>query len=94
MTKYLVKVTYVAKENNKNFAGETQVWYKGKKGRTVACDGGSFYGYPKAPQDDYFTRVYGYDRLCDAKRSYSYKNCADEDAWYKSVEIVSVEVRG
>ena len=32
--KYFVKSTLTATENNPNFAGETQIWFTGKAGKT------------------------------------------------------------
>ena len=33
---FIIKTHYVATEANKNFAGEEQTWYSGKKGHTLS----------------------------------------------------------
>lgn len=35
---------------------------------------------------------YGYTRECDAKKSFSYKNCESDENWNKQVEIVEFEI--
>lgn len=94
MKKYLVKVTYTATENNKNFAGETHVYYEGKEEKTIGKVKINSIG--KVVDSDYFLwwlDEYGYNRVCDAKRNYHFHNPTEESIngvvmWEKKVEIV------
>lgn len=88
MTRYLVKITYKATENNKNFAGETHVYYEGKGEKTVKDDTSYF---------PWRVEEYGYKRECDAKRNYHFHNPTTETCngvviWEKQVEVVKVEI--
>ena len=75
---YLVKVTYIAKENNPNFKGESHVYYFGKDGHSTKN------------LNDYFANKYGYSREGDAKRNYHFNYPSDEIYWNKNIEIVEV----
>ena len=77
---YLIKVTYVAKEDNPNFAGQTQIWYSGKGTKSIE----------EQYLTQWWTENYGYSRLCDAKRSWELKNQGDELYWFKTCEVVEV----
>jgi len=37
-------------------------------------------------------KEYGYDRVCDAKRSWNYNNPQNDDRWHTNVQIVEYEV--
>lgn len=72
MAKYVVKTTYVATDDNPNFAGETQIWFTGK-GECLSqniefCEGWSSPRWAK----DYI------------KKSEEY----DEPFWNRTYEIV------
>ena len=96
MIRYLVKLTGTATENNVNFAGETSVCYYGKNQKLVGREG------THVPEENfivtrYFLEEYGYKRLCDARRSWIFKNPNTEsekrlDMWRNDVEIIKVEV--
>ena len=77
--RYLVKVTYKAKENNPNFAGKTEVYYFGKDGHAL--------GYVPPL---WFIGRYGYTRKCDALKNFHFKSADDEIYWYKNVEVVEM----
>ena len=83
--KYLVKVTYKAKDNNPNFAGQTHINYFGKY-ETMMDE----YKNNDKSYMDWFKGAYGYARKCDAKRNYHFKFPNDEIYWTKKVEIVEV----
>ena len=71
MTKYLVRVSMVATDANPNYAGETSIAYYGKGQQTVANLGTHpVNAHYEQPLNDYMIGEYGYNRLCDAKRSY------------------------
>lgn len=76
--KYLVKVTYIAKENNPNFAGETHVYYYGKEEHSTENP------------SKYFIEEHGYSRKSDALRNFHFKYDNSELYWDKNVEIVEM----
>ena len=92
MIKYLVKETSVGTEQNPNFAGHTHISYHGKQGNLC-------FEKSSMPYEDekfeayfpYFAREYGYNRICDAKKSYTYKNPENTKYWQSKVEIVMFE---
>lgn len=59
MKKYIIKIVSKATENNENFKGKTQVWYKGCKTTTEA----QFFGGEK------FVEKYGYKSKAGAVRA-------------------------
>ena len=77
---FVVKVTYKAKDNNPNFAGQTQTWISGKVSKSI--------------EEKYFTQwwaeTYGYSRKCSAERSWDMKNQGEELYWIKSCEILEI----
>ena len=82
MKRFLVKTIYTATESNKDFAGEKQVWFSVKDGRSFK-------------EENLFPHIidwYGYTRKCDAKRSYAFKNAESDENWNKQVEIVEFEI--
>ena len=88
--KYLIKETSVATQDNPNYAGEVSIVYFGKAEKMLAREGNHI------PQDnynhfDYMLNEYGYNRLCDAKRSYAYKHPENSRYWTSTVEIVEIE---
>ena len=93
MKKYLVKTTSVATDENKNFAGQVQICWIGKKERLCGMVG----SHPEAlhmvmPFNTYMAREYGYNRKDHAQRAYTLKHL-DEDLpyWTVTAEIVEVE---
>lgn len=94
MTKYIIKNYSKATESNKNFAGEDFIAYYGKENRLVGYTGSHAQRYNQAfPISLRLVEYCGYDRKCDAKRSWVYKN-PDRDLphWKSEVEIIEVEV--
>lgn len=89
MVKYIVKVTSVATPENPSFAGETSIYWYGKGGE-VLCVEGTHRPNENRPMWEWGVREYGYDRLCDAKRNWSYKNPENSKYWRSTSEIVEV----
>lgn len=93
MTKYIVKVTSVATPENPTFAGESNTYYYGRGGEVLCVEGDhAKRTHNERPMWDWGVRKYGYDRLCDAKRNWSYKNPENSKYWRSTAEIVEVEV--
>lgn len=90
MVKYIVKLTSVATPENESFAGETCVYYYGKGGITLGVEGDHAV-WSKMPLWEGGIRLHGYDRLCDAKRNWSYKNPENTKYWKSTAEIMEVE---
>ena len=90
MTKYIVKETSVATPENPSFAGETSIYWHGKGNQVIGIEG-DHARHPTTPSK-YFICEYGYDRLCDAKRNWSYKNPENSKYWRSTAEIVEVKV--
>ena len=92
MIKYLVKSTSVATPENRNFAGETSIYYYGKKGEVLCVEGDHAKRcHDERPMWMWGVREYGYDRISDAKRNWSFKNPQNDEYWKTTVEIVEVE---
>lgn len=87
MTKYIVKVVYVATDDNPSFKGETSVEYVGKNDTQILVDSMNI-------PSSYYVKNYGYNRKCDAMRNYTFKHCQDFcHKWFvKSKAIIEVEV--
>lgn len=90
MAKYLVKETSTGTQDNPNYAGETSIVYFGKADYMMAREGNHI------PQDnynhiDYCIEEYGYNRVCDAKRSYTYRHPENSKNWTSVVEIVEID---
>ena len=93
MTKYLVKTTMVATPENVNFADENiHIYYHGKDQKMVACEGNPWINAPTLDRAGYFIHEYGYDRKCDAIRSWCYKHPQNDEHWTSTVGIIRVEV--
>ena len=90
MVKYVVKETSVATPENPNFAGETSIMCYGKDG-VVLYRGGTHCRHPDEHMWMWGVTEYGYNRLCDAKRNWVYKNPENSEYWTSTVEIVEVE---
>ena len=92
-TYWFVKSVSTATVENKNFAGEVHTYIIGKNEFRLFEDvPGGFYN-KDLTDCPYCIVEYGYKRLCDAKRSYSYKNPQNDDSWRTSVKFVSVDVQ-
>lgn len=90
MKKYLVKIVSKATEANTNFSGKTITFYYGKRQKLVGSFGDEYLGDGIW---DGLAMEYGYNRECDAKRSYQYKNAVGKDShWENEVSIVKYEI--
>lgn len=93
MKKYLVKETSYATENNKNFAGMDSVSYYGKGSKRLAHHGSAAVAcYSVSALHLYQIEEYGYDRECDAKRSWIYKNPENTEHWQSTVEVIEFNI--
>lgn len=93
MKKYIVKETSYATEANDNFKGQIGIYYFGKGSATIAIEGSHAEAtYTTMKLDNHRIKEYGYNRLCDAKKSYVYKHPENTKYWESSVEIVEVEI--
>lgn len=93
MTVYLVKCHSVATENNPKFAGQEVTTLMGKEGHIIEMTGSHAKAvYTETSFNPYFARWYGYKRVCDAKRSYSYRYPENNKNWQTTVEIVAVDI--
>ena len=92
-TYWFVKSVSTATCENKNFAGEVHTYIFGKgEFRLFEDVPGGFYN-KDLTDCPYCVIEYGYKRICDAKRSYSYKNPQNDGSWRTAVKIVSVDVQ-
>ena len=89
MKKYIVKSVSTATEENQSFKGEVHVYYHGKGDELIGTEGVEML---KRDLTNWSIKKYGYDRLCDARRCYSYKYPENTKYWRTSVEIVEVEI--
>ena len=90
MIKYVVKVVSTAKDSNPSFAGDVNIYYYGKAQcllvRKNRYENNLSYL-------DVMAANYGYDRECDARKSYIYKTRNDsEEFWTSVTTIEKVEV--
>lgn len=95
MKKYLVKQVSVATEDNPNFAGQVSISFYGKDQKQLSHSG----SHAEATHTmqglfDWNIRDYGYNRACDARRSWVYKNPENSKFWKSSVEVVCVDWLG
>ena len=92
MKKYLVKLVSTPTESNENFKHEFAVYYYGKKGERVGTVGNAGTFSRNWLPSTYAIKEYGYDRVCDAKRSYNYNNPQNDNYWRTNTQIVEYEV--
>ena len=92
MKKYLIKSVLTATKENPNFAGAVITYWHGKGEKVVASEGNALCGWEDVKMIPYYVNEYGYNRLCDAKKSWCYKNPENSKNWTTKVEIVTVEV--
>ena len=85
--RYIIKKVIKASDNNENFKGEIHTYYYGKEDKIIAAQGTTCVDNDLT---DYYIKEYGYKRIYDAKRNWSYKNPnVDEPHWNTvSLEIV------
>ena len=89
---YFVKITSVATETNKNFAGETHTYLYGKEETLIETQGSKSLQVRFTP---YFARCYGYKRKCDAVRSMKrHQQFFEVDSlnWLNTAEVVEISV--
>ena len=89
MKKYLIKEVSTATDDNPNFRGEVQERLYGKGMEMIMCKGTKYDDFDFSM---YKYEEYGYDRECDAKKSWVYKNPENTKYWTSTVEIVCVEI--
>lgn len=93
MIKYLVNEVSIATEENVNFKGQYSNKFYGKGDKCVAHTG----THAEAVHDleelnDWNIKEYGYDRMCDAVRNWTYKNPENSKWWKSTVCILKFEV--
>ena len=89
---YFVKITSVATETNKNFAGETHTYLYGKQETLLETQGSKDLKIKFSP---YLAREYGYKRKCDAVRSMKrHQEFFEIDLpnWSQTAEIIEINV--
>lgn len=93
MKKYIVKETSYATEANENFKGQVSITYYGKDQKQIGHYGSHADAiHMMMKLNDYMIKEYGYNRLCDAKKSYMYKHPENTKYWKSFVEIIEVEI--
>ena len=100
MKYYVIKVTATATDDNLNFKGSVHTYYCGRNQKLLGGDdangelkASNILSFENSPHRSWLIKEYGYKRLCDAKRSYIYKNPCNESwyHWREVCEIVEVE---
>lgn len=92
---YFVKITSVATETNKNFAGQTHIYLYGKKETLIETQGNKNL---KIDFSSYLAKEYGYKRKCDAVRSMKRHLELNQEMfvkfpnWLETAEIVEINV--
>ncbi len=92
---YFIKITSMATEANKNFAGETHTYLYGKEEALIETQGNKSLQVSFSP---YIAREYGYGRKCDAVRSMKRHQQLNQWAekefpyWSSTVEVVEINV--
>lgn len=93
MKKYIVKITSIATENSRNFAGETSIGFYGKDQKLLSLKGDHHDKMNMSfDLSDYMIKEYGYNRKCDAMRSWIFKNPENTKYWQSEVEIIECEI--
>ena len=83
--RYIIKSVCTATPENDNFSGVVCTYYYGKEDRLIGSDD-PYFGYPL-----YGVKLYGYTRLGDAKRNYTFRNSQNDKWWKREVSIETVE---
>lgn len=90
MIKYVVKIVAKAKDTNPSFAGDTNIYYYGKAQHLLVSKNRYENNLPYL---NFMAANYGYNRECDARKSYIYKTRNDpEEFWISITTIEKVEV--
>lgn len=80
MKQYIVKVTYTANEKNRGFAGQQDIWYRGKNGdsdkQTTLFEMGILEGWKRR----HFAEMH-------------IKNDNPEYFWDKEYEVIEIDVK-
>ena len=93
MIKYLVKETTIATESNERFAGMESIAYYGKNQQQLALQGtANEKCHMTSELTDWGVKTFGYNRKCDAMRSWIYNNPENNENWKSKVDIVAIEV--
>lgn len=96
MKKYIIKTISTATENNKSYAGKTATYYHGKGQSLLGTDNDNiwFSWNVKNPSElpKYLVEEHGYNRKCDAARSWILNNPENSEFWTSTTEIVEVEI--
>ena len=95
MIKYIIKTYSKATDSNKNFAGEDFTAYYGKNQKLLGFTGSHAERVGMAFElMTWRIKDYGFSRVCDAKRSWIYKNPERNSPYWtpEVVEIIEVEV--
>ena len=92
-TYWFIKSVSTATPENKNFAGNVQTYIFGKDGFRLFEDVPDGWFNKDLTDCPYCVIENGYKRLCDAKRSYSYKYPQNDKSWQTTVKIVSIDVQ-
>lgn len=92
---YFIKITSVATETNKNFAGQTHTYLYGKEETLIETQGNKEL---QVKFCSYLAREYGYNRKCDAVRGMKHHQELNRWAekefpyWTSTVEIVEINL--
>ena len=93
MKRYFVKETSISTENNPRGANHISVTLFGK-GDEMLKHESTFPGSDNFDLMWFKAEEYGYKRLSDAKRNWSYKNPQNDKMWRSKVEIIEVNMYG
>ena len=93
MKRYIIKSISKATDENKNFQGQEAIAYYGRAEKMIGYEGTHAEAIHMV-QDihPYMVKEYGYTRLCDAKRNWSYRNPENTKFWRTKVEIIEFDV--
>lgn len=93
MKKFIVKTTSYATNENPNFKGQVSIGYYGKNQKLIGHEGShAEANYTTMLMSNYFIEEYGYNRLCDAKKSWIFKNPENTKFWKTTVEVVQMDI--
>lgn len=92
-TYYFVKEVSTATPENKNFAGQVHTYIKGKDNFRLFEDVPDGWYNKDLTDCPYCIREYGYKRICDAKKNYTYKHPENSWSWTTKVKIVSIDIQ-
>ena len=86
---YIIKSVSTATPENHNYAGKVHTYYHGVGDMLI----GSHTGDPwiDFPLSEYRIEAFGYSRMCDAKRNFSYRNPENSKYWSTVATIEEIE---